>query len=154
MATDGAFVITMSVQTLYLLLHDLISLPPLNDLVGLRARTSRRARLLVTAGNTLPSAAVLLFAIPYMHQPKPVGVLTLFGLYFALLFSLVFQAWYRPYFFGATAEEKRAWQEEYGHTHVLLPARGDNPRPNTMHLILHVLFLANGVLAALASLGI
>jgi hypothetical protein len=35
-----------------------------------------------------------------------------------------------------------------------LPAHGDNPRPNLLHLYFHVLFLINLVLAAVLWFGV
>jgi len=144
----------LSVQTLYLLLHDLVSVPPLNDLRGARTSVSRLVRAGAIVGNTLPSAVVLALAIVYEGERKPIAVDGCFALYFSVLLAMVYRAWYRPYFFGATSEEKERWRSEYGRTHTFLPARGDNPIPNTAHVLLHGLFVANALLSVLVALGV
>ena len=57
--------------------------------------------------------------------------------------------WYVPYFFGASAKLRDEYSRMYAGTHHLLPARGDNPRPNLLHLCFHALFVANLWLAIL-----
>jgi hypothetical protein len=51
--------------------------------------------------------------------------------------------WWLPYFFGASEETKRRYAAMYAGTRQLLPARGDNPRPNALHLAFHALFVLN-----------
>jgi len=41
----------------------------------------------------------------------------------------------------------------YAGTRNVLPARGDNPRPNVLHLYFHALFLINLALAIALRLG-
>lgn len=48
--------------------------------------------------------------------------------------------WYIPYFFGAKQAQQEEYLAFYAGTHQLLPARGDNPRPNLLHLLFHVFF--------------
>ena len=49
--------------------------------------------------------------------------------------------WYLPYFLGTTAEWKDEYLRMYAGTRQVLPARGDNPRPNLLHVCFHVLFV-------------
>jgi hypothetical protein len=55
--------------------------------------------------------------------------------------------WYLPYFRGASEKTKDEYRRFYAGTHQVLPARGDNPRPNLLHLLLHVLYAATLLLA-------
>jgi hypothetical protein len=55
--------------------------------------------------------------------------------------------WYLPYFRGAPEEQKREYLTMYSGTRHLLPARGDNPRPNAFHMGVHALFAVNLCLA-------
>ena len=48
---------------------------------------------------------------------------------------------------GAPEKQKREYLEMYEGTRHILPARGDNPRPNVFHMGIHVLFLVNLCLA-------
>jgi len=54
--------------------------------------------------------------------------------------------WYVPYLLGTTEERKREYLRMYAGTRQVLPARGDNPRPNLLHVGFHVLFVINFVL--------
>jgi hypothetical protein len=54
--------------------------------------------------------------------------------------------WYVPYFLGTTEERKRDYSRMYAGTRHVLPARGDNPRPNLLHVCFHVLFVINFLL--------
>jgi hypothetical protein len=51
--------------------------------------------------------------------------------------------WYVPYLFGTTEERKRDYSGMYAGTRQILPPRGDNPRPNLLHVCFHVLFAIN-----------
>ncbi len=55
--------------------------------------------------------------------------------------------WYIPYFRGAPEKVKQEYQRMYAGTRHILPAHGDNPRPNLFHVGIHTLFLANLCLA-------
>jgi hypothetical protein len=57
--------------------------------------------------------------------------------------------WYFPYFLGAAEKTKLEYARMYAGTRHVLPARGDNPRPNLLHLCFHVLFVVNFGLALL-----
>jgi hypothetical protein len=61
--------------------------------------------------------------------------------------------WYVPYYFGTTEQRKRDYAKMYAGTLQVLPARGDNPCPNLLHLCFHALFLINLVLALVLRFG-
>ena len=54
--------------------------------------------------------------------------------------------WYVPYFHGASEASKRDYARMYAGTRQVLPERGDNPRPNLLHVCFHVLFAINFLL--------
>ena len=51
--------------------------------------------------------------------------------------------WYMPYLLGTTEERKLDYSRMYAGTRQVLASRGDNPRPNLLHVCFHVLFLVN-----------
>jgi hypothetical protein len=69
-------------------------------------------------------------------------------LYCAVTLASAIGMWYVPYFFGTSEERKREFSRMYAGTRQVLPSRGDNPRPNLLHLCFHVLFVVTFVLAA------
>lgn len=147
MALDTVFVIALALQTLHLICQDWLDLFPLNDIAHLRETISPTNRLLMIVGNSVPSLVALCLALIYFGKPTPLGVGLYYAAYFGSVLVLMYSMWYKPYFFGATAEQRQEFVHAYGRTHQLLPARGENPRPNTFHIILHALFLLNTVLA-------
>ena len=141
------FVSTLALQTLHLICQDWLDLFPLNDIAHLRETISQTNRLLMIVGNSAPSMIALLLALVYLGQPTPLSVGLYWVAYFGSVLVLMYTMWYKPYFFGATAEQRQEFAYAYGRTHQILPPRGENPRPNTFHLILHALFLMNAGLS-------
>jgi hypothetical protein len=68
-------------------------------------------------------------------------------LYCAITVLSAIAMWYVPYLFGASEKTKLEYAKMYAGTWQVLPRRGDNPRPNVLHLGFHLLFLATLVLA-------
>jgi hypothetical protein len=68
-------------------------------------------------------------------------------LYCGLTFISAITMWYIPYFFGSSEEQKRTYARMYEGTRHVLPPRGDNLRPNLLHVCFHVLFIVNLLLA-------
>jgi hypothetical protein len=144
---EFTFVVLLTLQCLILLLHDWISMPPLNDIAAMRRTLPARARMLMVAGNLLPPLIVLVLETRLYEQPKPLGIGIYFVAYFVITLVMIYMSWYHPYLAGATAEEKERFRAEYGRTLQLLPPRGDNPRPNAIHVFLHLIILINAALA-------
>lgn len=67
--------------------------------------------------------------------------------YSAVTVASAMAMWYVPYFRGTTEERKRSYARMYAGTRQVLPARGDNPCPNLLHVCFHALFLINFFLA-------
>ena len=146
MTLGTVFVITLVLQTLHLICQDWLDLFPFNDIARLRETISPSNRLLVIAGNSVPSLIALGLALFYLGRATPLGVGLYWIAYFGSVVVLMYTMWYRPYFFGASAEQRQEVAYAYGRTYQLLPPRGQNPRPNTFHIVLHGLFLINAVL--------
>jgi len=147
MTLESLFVVALVLQVLHLILQDWIDLFPLNDIAHLKQSMSLTSRRLMIVGNSLPAIIALILALIYGGQPKPLGVALYWAAYLGSVIVLMYTMWYKPYFFGATAEQRQEYALAYGRTHQILPSRGDNPRPNSFHVILHVLFALNACLA-------
>ena len=83
------------------------------------------------------------YAIYFWNRPKPGYVADYWVIYCAVTLISAIAMWYVPYFFGASQEKKRDYEQMYAGTRHILPARGDNPRPNLLHVCFHVLFVIN-----------
>lgn len=143
------FVVLLTLQCIILLLHDTMNFYPLNDIRALRRKMPTRARIGMVIGNALPAGIALLLESRWFGHPKPLATGLYFVLYYAVTLAMMYMSWYHLYLFGASEERKRAYREEYGNTLQILPPRGDNPRPNALHVFLHLLFIVNTFLAVM-----
>lgn len=143
------FIVLLTLQCLILLIHDWINIFPINDVRGMNEVIPRPTKIMVMVGNVLPPVLVLVMESRLFGRHKPLGVGLYFAIYFGITLAMMYLSWYHPYFFGATAEEKERYRKAYGRTLQILPRRGDNPRPNTIHLFLHTIFIVNAVLSLL-----
>jgi hypothetical protein len=139
-------IVLTALYLVVVLVHDLVPLGRLNDIARQREQPLP-ARLLVEAGNVVPIVAILVLALVSPSGRLPVGAAVYIGLYIVVFAVLAWLSWYRPYLFGSTPEREAAAAQEYGRTVQILPARGTRIRPNLMHVILHVLFLATAAAA-------
>jgi hypothetical protein len=141
------FTCLITLQFLIVLLHDLIDIPGWVHGSKIQEMMGRRKVWLATLVNsTLPGLAVA-FAIYFWNRPKPSYVSNYWLIYCGLAMASAICMWYVPYFRGAPEKQKREYLEMYEGTRQVLPARGDNPRPNVFHIGIHVLFLVNLCLA-------
>jgi hypothetical protein len=83
----------------------------------------------------------------FLESPKPAYVSNYWVIYCAVALMSAIGMWYVPYVRGAREEEKEEYLRMYAGTRQILPARGDNPRPNLFHVGIHVLFVVNFCLA-------
>ena len=67
---------------------------------------------------------------------------------FAFLFAAI-GMWYLPYFRGGSEQQRREYAAMYAGTRQVLPERGENPRPNLLHVCFHVVFVVTLALAIL-----
>jgi hypothetical protein len=145
-------IVVTAAYLIVMLVHDWVPLGPLNDLPRQREQPLRM-RLLVEAGNVLPVAAILVLAAVFPTGRLPLGASIYLAAYIVIFAVLAWLSWYRPYLFGSTPEREQAAAHEFGRTTQVLPRRGTRIRPNLMHVILHVLFLAVAVAAVVRMIG-
>jgi len=143
--SSGPLIIALTVFLLYLLFQDWVTVPRFNesqtDGVGFGQRVA------ISAGNVLPPLLLLVLVLASPRTgPLPWWTLGWGALYCAAFLVLVWLAWYGPYLRGTTAQRTAEYRAEFAGTLQVLPARGDHPRPNLAHVVLHLLFLATAVL--------
>jgi hypothetical protein len=127
--------------------HDLVDIPGWTHGAQVKALLGRSKVWLVTLINsTFPGLAVAL-AIWFWNRARPVWVLDYWVLYCGVTVISAIAMWYIPYFLGASETQKREYAAMYAGTRQVLPSRGDNPRPNLLHLCFHVLFVITLLLA-------
>ena len=131
------FIVLQVILLAFMMLHDWIDFPPFTDLEALKQHHSVKDRLIVACINSVLVIIPLWITICAQGNFSYVQVITVFVFYLLLTIGTIC-AWWIPYIFGSSAAHKQGFIE-YKNTHTLLPARGDNVVPNTLHIVLHLL---------------
>ena len=108
---------------------------------------------MATLVNAIFPGVAVVFAIRFWDKPKPKFASDYWLLYCAVSLASAIVIWYIPYLFGATDKRKQEFLQMYANTRQLLPPRGDNPRPNLLHICFHILFVINLSLAVALRFG-
>lgn len=134
-------------QFLIIVCHDLVDVPGWVHGSQVQAQVGRdKVRLATLINSIFPGVAAVL-ALLYWQRPRPVSVPNYWIIYCAVAVLSAISMWYVPYFRGAPEKIKQSYLHMYAGTRQILPARGNNPRPNAFHVGLHVLFVLTLVLA-------
>jgi hypothetical protein len=147
------FTCLITLQFVVVAAHDLVDIPGWTHGSQVRALVGQRKLWLATLINAIFPGVAAAFAFYFWNKPKPGFVTAYWVLYCAVTVASAIAMWYIPYFFGATDEQKRDYCRMYAGTRQVLPARGDNPRPNLLHLCFHALFMITLILALLLRFG-
>jgi hypothetical protein len=139
----------IALQFVVVAAHDLVDIPGWTHGSQVQAVVGRRKLWLATVVNAIFPGVALALAIYYWNRPAPGLVTDYWVLYCAVTVASAIAMWYVPYLRGTTEERKREYAKMYAGTRQVLPPRGDNPRPNLLHVCFHVLFFANLLLAVI-----
>ena len=152
-AIQTVFTCLIAVQFIVVAGHDLVDIPGWTHGSQVQALIGRRKVWLVTLVNGIFPGAAAGFALHYWNRAKPAFVTDYWVLYCGVTVISAIAMWYIPYFFGTNEKQKREYAAMCAGTWQVLPARGDNPRPNLLHLCFHALFLITLVLALMLRFG-
>ena len=141
------FAILISLQFALVAFHDLVDIPGWAHGRQVRAVIGRRKFWIGTLINAVFPGVAFFYALRFWDAPVPAHVVSYWGIYCGITLLSAIAMWWLPYFFGAKEETKRMYATMYAGTKQVLPARGDNPRPNLLHLFFHALFLLTFALA-------
>jgi hypothetical protein len=143
----------ITLQLLAVTTHDWIDIPGWTHGRQVQTIVGRRKLLLATLINAIFPGLAVAFAIYFWNRPGPGLVADYWILYCAVTVASAIAMWYVPYLRGTTEERKRDYSRMYAGTRQVLPPRGDNPRPNLLHVCFHALFVVTLVLAVLLRFG-
>src|SRR5450755_909972 len=146
---QAAFTALISLQFLIILLHDLVEVPGWSHTSQLQAVHGKRRLWMATLINSIFPGTAAAFAFYFWGRPKPLFVSRYWMIYCAITALSVIVMWYLPYYLGASAKKKDEYRRFYAGTRQILPARGDNPRSNLLHLLFHIVVGATLILALL-----
>lgn len=131
------FIILQTILFVCMLLHDWISIPPLNDIDALKKSDTTFYRVVGSLINGGLVLYPLILTIIYSSGSFPQwAAWRIFLVYLLLTFGAIC-SWWIPYFCGSKEWHKEAFKK-FENTHHFLPARNDNVIPNTLHVILHL----------------
>jgi len=137
----------LTLQFVVVALHDLVDIPGWTHGAQVQSAVGRRKLWLATLVNAVFPGVAVAFAFYFWSRPKPAFVANYWVIYCAVTLASAIAMWYVPYLFGTTAERKREYSRMYAGTWQVLPPRGENPRPNLLHVCFHALFVINFFLA-------
>ncbi len=143
------FAALITLQFVVVATHDLIDIPGWTHGAQVQSLLGRRKLWLITLINSSFPGLAAGLAVYYWHRPAPGLVADYWVVYCAVTLGSAVAMWYVPYFFGANEERKLDYAKMYAGTRQVLPPRGDNPRPNLLHLCFHALFVISFCLALL-----
>ncbi len=140
---QALFACLITLQFIVVALHDLVEIPGWTHSAQVASIIGRHKLWMVTLVNSIFPGLAMAFAIYFWNRPKPRFVGNYWMIYCAVTLASAIAMWYVPYLFGTTEERKRDYSRMYAGTRQVLPPRGDNPRPNLLHVCFHVLFVIN-----------
>jgi hypothetical protein len=142
-----AFTILISLQFLIILLHDLVEIPGWSHTSQMQAVLGKHKLWGATLANSIFPGVAAAFSWIFWNRPRPASVDRYWLIYCAVTVLSAVVMWYLPYFFGASEAKGNQYQRFYAGTRQILPPRGNNPRPNFLHVIFHFVFVATLSLA-------
>ena len=137
------FAILLTLQCALIVFHDLVDIPGWHHGRQVRAAVGRKKFWLGTLINAVFPGLAVFYALRFWHGPVPGYATGYWAVYCAVTVGFAIAMWWVPYFLGASEETKRLYAAMYAGTKQVLRARGDNPRPNALHLGFHALFVLN-----------
>ena len=153
MNVQTAFSCLLLMQFIVVVSHDWIDIPGWTHGSQVQAAIGRRKLWLATLINALFPGVAVGLAIYWWGRPQPSLVADYWVAYCAITLLSAIAMWYVPYFFGTNEKQARLYAQMYEGTRQVLPVRGDNPRPNLLHLCFHVLFVVNLLLVMTLRFG-
>ena len=148
---QAAFATLISLQFLIILLHDLVEIPGWSHTRQMQVVLGKQKLWTATLVNSIFPGIAVAFAWYFWNRPRPVYVDRYWLIYCAITLLSAVAMWYLPYFLGASEAKKDMYQRLYAGTRQILPVRGNNPRPNLLHVLFHIVFVATLSLAFLIS---
>ena len=142
-----AFSVLIGLQFVVVVFHDLLDIPGWTHGRQVKATVGPAKFWMGMLVNAVFPGLAAGFAVWFFNRPKPGYVTSYWLLYCAVTVASAIAMWWIPYFFGCGEKTKRDYARMYAGTRHVLPPRGNNPRPNLLHLYFHGLFLTTLVLS-------
>ena len=152
MRLETLFAWLIILQFVVVVSHDWLEIPGWTHGSQVQAAIGRTKLLWATAINAIFPGLAVALDLRFWGKSHPSYVGTYWVMYCAVTLLSALGMWYVPYFRGTDEKTKSQHAQMYAGTRHIFPARGDNPRPNLLHVLFHVLFVVNFGLAAMIRL--
>jgi hypothetical protein len=149
MLLQALFTVLIALQFVAVASHDLLDIPGWTHGSQVQAVLGRSKLWLATLVNAIFPGLAVGLAVVFWDRPRPAFVSNYWIAYCAVTVVFAIVMWYLPYVLGTTEKRKNEYARMYAGTRQVLPPRGENPRPNLLHVCGHALFLVNLFLAFL-----
>lgn len=126
----------------YWLTIQVVDLSPWNDIAAGPAADVLRSRIAITALPLIGLAAIFALGL------QTLGMLSVAG--YAIYLALQLWAWWKPYVWGASADQQAAYAASFTRTLKVLPAYGTRLPPDAQHIVLHVVIAVTLIVTAMA----
>jgi hypothetical protein len=120
-----------------------VDLFPWNDVVSGPASDDLRLSIAINVLPLLALMAIFALGVPVLGMVSVAG--------FAVYLAVQLWFWWKPYAWGANAEEQAAYAESFSRTMKVLPTYGTHLPPDAQHIALHVLILLALIVSAIAA---
>ena len=137
----AALVMQLLLVAYWLAIH-VVDLSPWNDIAAGPAVDALRMRIAVTVLPLITLAAIFALGL------QTLGMLSVAG--YAIYLALQLWTWWKPYAWGANADQQAAYAASFAKTLKVLPAYGTHLPPDAQHIVLHVLALVTLLVTAMA----
>lgn len=151
---QALFTCLICVQFLVVVLHDLLDIPGWHHGSRVRTVVGPVKFWIGTVVNAIFPGIAVWYAIYWWGRTPSVKAANYWVIYCAITVASAAAMWWIPYFRGGSEKQNREYGALYAGTKHVLPARGDNPGPNLLHLYFHVLFGATLGLAVVMRLHV
>ena len=147
MKLETLFAFLITLQFVVVVCHDWLDIPGWTHGRQVQAVIGRTKLLWATVINAIFPGLAVAFALWFWRKSHPTFVGTYWVTYCGVTVLSAIGMWYVPYLRGADEKKKLEYSQVYAGTRHIFPARGDNPRPNLLHVFFHLLFVVNFALA-------
>jgi hypothetical protein len=123
------------------ILHDLVDIPGWNHGSQVKAVVGPTKYWIGTLVNGIFPGVAVGYAIYWWGRTPSVKAANYWMIYCGITVASAVAMWWIPHFWGTSEKQRWEYGQMYAGTKHVLPPRGDNPRPNLLHLCFHVLFV-------------
>lgn len=145
--------ILLIVQFIVVVFHDMVDIPGLIHGKQVRATIGRGKFWIATGVNAIFPGIAVGLALVFFNRPASTAAQDYWVVYCGISLLSAIAMWYVPYLVGCDEQRRSEYERMYAGTIHILPRRGNNPRPNLFHMLIHALFISTLALTLVMRFG-